>query len=190
MRISGQRALLVALAITAAGCAREGSAPEIKAEPAGRRATIPLAIYAGLLRQTTVSVAGPAHPFIFDTGGGETLIGPGIASAIGCQPYGRAIGFRSSGEQVRFAYCDDVVLRIGDVSIEHDRVGVFDLQALLPAGLPPADGVVSLRSFRPAAAVDRCRERPRPRFVSAIGASDIPGRRPYPESSNQCSTAP
>lgn len=147
MRMTGQMAVLVALAMAATACTREGQAPEVKAAPAGRPATIPLATYAGLLRQTTVSVAGSAHPFIFDTGGGETIIGPAIASAIGCQPYGRAVGFRSSGEQVHFAYCDDVVLRIGGVSIEHQRVGVFDLQALLPDGLPPADGIVSLRSF-------------------------------------------
>ncbi len=95
-----------------------------------------------------VTVADTAHPFIFDTGGGETIITPEVASAIGCTPYGRAIGFRAGGEQVAFEYCDDVLLRLGDVAIAHQRVGVFDLRSILPKGAPPADGVVSLRSFR------------------------------------------
>jgi hypothetical protein len=76
------------------------------------------------------------------------MITPELASAIGCRPYGRAIGFRAGGQQVTFEYCDDVLLRLGDVAIAHDRVGVFDLKSILPAGLPPADGVISLRSFR------------------------------------------
>lgn len=96
----------------------------------------------------SVTVGGVTHPFTFDTGGGETVITPELASGIGCKPYDRAIGFRMSGEQVAFEYCDDVLLRLGDVPIAHDRVGVFDLKSSLPRGAPPADGIVSLRSFR------------------------------------------
>ena len=111
-------------------------------------ATIPLSIYAGALRSVTVTVAKVARPFIFDTGGGETTINPEVASAIGCTPYGRTIGFRASGEQVAFRYCDDVSIWLGNVPIPHEQVGVFDLTSILPANAPPASGVVSLRSFR------------------------------------------
>ncbi|MBI4487420.1 MAG: aspartyl protease family protein [Acidobacteria bacterium] len=119
-----------------------------RARPADRPANIQLSTWAGLLRSISVTVAGATHPFIFDTGGGETMLSPEVASAVGCVPYGRAIGLRAGGEQVAFEYCDDVWLRLGDIAIAHERVGVFDLKSVLPAGLPPADGVVSLRSFR------------------------------------------
>ena len=138
--------LLAILALTVTGCARVDRRP-VATHPLDGPATIPLSTYVGPLRSMTVTVANAAHQFIFDTGGGETMITPELASAIGCLPYGRTIGFRASGEQVAFEYCDDVSLRLGDVAITHERVGVFDLKSILPAGAPPADGVVSLRSF-------------------------------------------
>ncbi len=144
-RLSGALAVLMVLALGACGGASGSRTGATRQEPPK---TIPLSTYVGLLRSMTVTVANAAHPFLFDTGGGETLITPKVASAIGCMPYGRAIGFRAGGEQVAFEYCDDVLLRLGDVAIAHERVGVFDLSSILPAGLPPADGVVSLRSFR------------------------------------------
>jgi hypothetical protein len=147
MQTTMRSALPVILAITITGCARADSLPEATL-PADGPATIPLSTYAGLLRSMAVTVANTAHPFIFDTGGGETMITPEVASTIGCMPYGRTIGFRAGGEQVAFDYCDDVLLRLGDVAIAHERVGVFDLKSILPADAPPADGVVSLRSFR------------------------------------------
>ena len=146
MRMTFRSVFPVIFAITVAGCAHVNRLPA--AGSAGHPTTIQLSSYAGLLKSMSVTVAGVTHPFIFDTGGGETTITPELASSIGCKPYGRAVGFRMSGEQVAFEYCDDVLLRLGDVPIAHDRVGVFDLKSILPRGAPLADGVVSLRSFR------------------------------------------
>ena len=109
---------------------------------------VPLSPWTGLLRSVSVTVDGTAHPFIFDTGGGETVITPEVAMAVGCTPYGRGVGFRMSGERVEFAYCDNVALRLGQVALAREPVGVFDLKSILPAGLPRAEGVLSLRSFR------------------------------------------
>ncbi|HEX8028308.1 MAG TPA: aspartyl protease family protein [Vicinamibacterales bacterium] len=111
-------------------------------------AVVPLSPWTGLLRSITVTVDGTAHPFIFDTGGGTTMITPEVAASVRCTPYGRNIGFRMSGEPVEFGYCDNVALRLGQVALTREPVGVFDLQSILPAGLPRADGVLSLRSFR------------------------------------------
>ena len=111
-------------------------------------AVVPLSPWAGLLRSVTVTVDGTAHPFIFDTGGGTTMITPEVAASVGCTPYGRTIGFRMSGERVEFEYCDNVALRLGQVALAREPVGVYDLKSILPAGLPRADGVLSLRSFR------------------------------------------
>jgi hypothetical protein len=136
--------LIFAIAV---GCAHGDRVPSATGS-ADHPAAIQLSPYAGLLRSVSVTVGGATHPFIFDTGGGETVITPELASDIGCKPYGRAIGFRMGGQQVTFEYCDDVSLQVGDVSLAHDRVGVFDLKSILPRDAPPADGVLSLRSFR------------------------------------------
>jgi hypothetical protein len=137
--------MLIALAV--AGCSRQ-SQPTTAGTPADSSQTASLSAYFGQLRSVAVSIGSATHRFIFDTGGGETMITPELASAIGCAPYGRAVGFRMSGEQVSWQYCDDVSFQLGDITIAPDRVGVFNLRSLLPAGLPPADGVMSLRSFR------------------------------------------
>ena len=44
-------------------------------------AVVPLSPWAGLLRSVTVTVDGTAHPFIFDTGGGTTMITPEVAAS-------------------------------------------------------------------------------------------------------------
>lgn len=128
--------LRILFVISLGGCVHANTTAGAAGQ-ADRAQTIPLSTYAGLLRSITVSVANSAHPFIFDTGGGETMITPDLASAIDCTPYGRAVGLRASGEQVAFQYCDRVLLRLGDIAVAHDRVGVFDLKAILPAGAPP-----------------------------------------------------
>jgi hypothetical protein len=130
------RSILVLLVVLATGWRAAGPA------------VIPLSPWAGLLRSVTVTIDGREHRFIFDTGGGQTLITPELAAAVGCIPYGRAIGFRMSGDRVEFEYCDNVALRLGHVALAPEPVGVFDLKSILPAGLPRADGVLSLRSFR------------------------------------------
>ena len=151
--------LRIIFVIALAGCVHANTTSGAAGQ-ADRARTIPLSTYAGLLRSITVTVANSAHPFIFDTGGGETMITPDLASAIGCTPYGRAVGLRASGEQVAFQYCDRVLLRLGDIAVAHERVGVFDLKAILPAGVPSADGVVSLQSFRAQPmTIDLARER-------------------------------
>jgi hypothetical protein len=147
MKTTRPSAVLIGILFAIGGQACTDSLPGTAA-PTDRPATIPLSTYIGPLRSMAVTVAGQARPFIFDTGGGETMVSPAIAAAIGCRPYGRAVGFRAGGDQIAFEYCDNVLLRFGDVAVAHERVGVFDLKAFLPADLPPAEGVVSLRSFR------------------------------------------
>lgn len=147
MKRTPQAAHFIVLAVTIHACAH-GNTGGMGASPTTAPASIQLSTYAGLLSSMPVTVANATHNFIFDTGGGETVITPDIASVIGCVPYGRAIGFRMGGEQVAFEYCDSVRLLLGGVPIVHDHVGVFALNELLPKGAPRVDGVVSLRSFR------------------------------------------
>ena len=90
---------------------------------------------------------GEPRRFLFDTGGGQTIISPALAATLGCEPYGRSVGFRMSGERVEFEICDEVQLELGTYSIDPEPVAVWDVGAVLPDELPPLDGVISLKSF-------------------------------------------
>lgn len=85
---------------------------------------------------------------LFDTGGGATLIGPALAASVGCNPYGRQVGHRMSGEPVEFRACDSISLALDGWAVRQAPVAVFDVNALLPPPLPKLDGVLSLDAFR------------------------------------------
>jgi predicted aspartyl protease len=108
---------------------------------------VPLIPYAGRLKQVEVYIGGKSYPFLFDTGGGLTLISPKVASDIGCLPYGRLLGHRMSGEIVQFEQCGKADIIVEGMTLNTD-LGVFDLMALLPEGLPPLHGVLSLHTFQ------------------------------------------
>lgn len=103
--------------------------------------------YIGRLVTVDVSIEGDTARLIFDTGGGETIISPEIARRIGCNPTGRSAAFRMSGERVDLQLCYAVTISIGGLAFEHEELGVWDINALLPEGVPPVDGVLSLKTF-------------------------------------------
>lgn len=111
-------------------------------------AVVPLEAYVGKLKQVRVTIAGEERRFLFDTGGGYTLISPTIAQALGCTPSGRVAGFRMTGERFDTPLCRKVRLSIGSLPSQTETAGVFDLMALLPKDLPRLDGVISLASFQ------------------------------------------
>jgi len=90
-----------------------------------------------------------ALPFLFDTGGGGTLLTPKTAERAGCVPFGRATGFRLSGERLDSPLCDSMAFRIGAPAGYAVRLesGVFDLMRLLPPDWPELGGLLSLHSF-------------------------------------------
>jgi hypothetical protein len=85
---------------------------------------------------------------LFDTGGGETIIIPSVAGTVSCVPNGRSVGFRMSGERVEWPMCPGLDFHFASEYVHDSRVGVWDLMALLPEGLPHLDGLVSLETFR------------------------------------------
>lgn len=127
-------AVVVAVAVLLAGAAYAES-------------TIKLETYAGRLRQVEVDIAGAKRKFMFDTGGGYTIISPAVAAAIGCAPKGRIFALRMSGEPFTTPTCAGVSYGLGSLRVRDDVAGVFDLMSLLPKDLPPLDGLISLKSF-------------------------------------------
>jgi hypothetical protein len=143
---SGARAdafAAAAAAIAALGaCARVPAA----APPPAERADLALRPYAGRLRALDVTIGGAALPFLFDTGGGITLLTPATAAAAGCTPWGRLTGFRMSGERLDVPRCGPVPVSAGGARASPESA-VLDLMALLPPGLPALGGVASLQTF-------------------------------------------
>jgi hypothetical protein len=128
--------LLVAVASLAAGVwAHAQSTPvEIAMRP-----------YIATLRTVSVTVGRETLPFLFDTGGGFTVLTPETARVAGCAPFGRLTGFRSSGERLDLPRCGPVRLALGDVPIEGE-VAVLDVMRLLE-GAPRIGGILSLQSL-------------------------------------------
>jgi hypothetical protein len=109
--------------------------------------TLHLKKYVGDLRIIDVSINGSGYTFLFDTGGGETLISPGIAKENKKCIYGSMNAFRMHGEMITFQKADSIELITNSTRLYHPSVGVWDVMSVLPPGLPRLDGVLSLKSF-------------------------------------------
>lgn len=133
-------------ALLAVACG--GGAPPGASSSPATADSLALEPYVGRLLTLTGRLHGDSLRLLFDSGGGETLLAPHVASAIPCTPEGRSVGFRMSGERVEWPLCHDVTLTFGDREIVDATVGIWDIAALLPEGLPRLDGVVSLETFR------------------------------------------
>lgn len=109
--------------------------------------TIELDDYVAQLRKISVAIDGRSYDFLFDTGGGYTLIAPEILAAANCEPHGQLSGFRMSGEHIAFEKCGDITLQLdnNDITVE---AGLFDINGLLPDKFPPLYGVISMQTFR------------------------------------------
>lgn len=128
---------MLAAAVLAPGnwASSSNDAPiELKLEP-----------YAGALRALSGRVAARELRFLFDTGGGATILSLASAQSVGCEPFGRASAFRHDGERVDGRRGGPLELTFGAFR-RRGEVGVVDLDAML-AGRPPVGGVASLESF-------------------------------------------
>ena len=109
--------------------------------------TIPLENYFRNLKSVKVQIEGKTYDFLFDTGGGITIISPKIVQEINGTAYGNSVGFRMSGEKVETKLCDNIEVKIAGISFFHPQVGVFDLMNLLPEEFDRIDGLISLKTF-------------------------------------------
>jgi hypothetical protein len=99
------------------------------------------------LATVPVTIGDSTLPFLFDTGGGGTLVTPAAAAWAGCEPFGRVTGFRHDGTQVHAERCPAAEIVIGGWRAPARETGVFDLMSLLPDGVPALGGIVALNTF-------------------------------------------
>lgn len=116
-------------------------------ELAPAQTVIPLTDYFRELKTVEVTIGEESYKFLFDTGGGATVVSPQIIEKLNKEVYGHKVGFRMSGERVIFERCNDVNLSMGGISFHQEEVAVFDLMELLPKELDRIDGVISLKTF-------------------------------------------
>lgn len=93
-----------------------------------------------------VQIGAKTYPFLFDSGGGITLISPAVAKEIGCTPFGQVTGFNAGGTRLDFKRCDNVDLKTGDYSTRLN-VGVFEVMSLFGPDTKEIGGFVSLQTF-------------------------------------------
>jgi hypothetical protein len=104
-----------------------------------------LSTYVGALRTVPIRVGASESPFLFDSGGGATVISLATAQAIGCTPFGRGTGFRHDGTRVEGQRAGPIDISIGGFR-RTGEVGVLDLDTMF-AGMPKIGGIVSLQTF-------------------------------------------
>jgi hypothetical protein len=116
-------------------------------KPASKATVIKLEPYLGNALAMHISVNGHEGLFLFDTGGGVSIITPEFAKSIGCTPWGNIAGFRMTGQRMDFPRCDNAQPSVGATPLKAATLGVFDLAGLLPKDAPRLDGSVGLDLF-------------------------------------------
>ena len=135
------------LAMCVGACEPGSTSSQTEAGPE-EPTVIELQPYVGRLVTVTGRLNGDSLRLLFDSGGGETLLAPWVADDIPCEPAGRSVGFRMSGERVEWPLCHDVSLELARETVVDSAVGIWDVMAILPDGLPRLDGIISLETFR------------------------------------------
>ena len=93
-----------------------------------------------------VTVKGKAGDFLFDTGGGITLLSEDFAKGIDCNFWGRTTGYNMFGKRSEGPHCDNVQINAGSVALTPVNVGKIDFGDQF-AGDKAPDGLLSLDAF-------------------------------------------
>ena len=99
------------------------------------------------LKTIEVEIENETYNFLFDTGGGLTIVSPKVIEKVGRSAYGNFVGFRMSGEQVGWKLSDSLEIEIGGTIFFHNQVGIFDIMSLLPKEFEQIHGLISLKTF-------------------------------------------
>lgn len=64
-----------------------------------------------------VTLKGKEGDFLFDTGGGVTLVTEEFSKGIDCKYWGRSTGYNMFGKKGEGPHCDDVAISAGEVHL-------------------------------------------------------------------------
>ncbi len=119
------------------------------AKSAGQRNTpevIRLQRFRKALWTIHVTVKGQEGDFLFDTGGGVTLVTEEFSKRIECRYWGRRTGYNMFGKRGDGPHCDGVPIAAGAVGLTPVNVGKINFEGMFPGDKPP-DGLLSLDAF-------------------------------------------
>lgn len=114
--------------------------------PVEKPQVIKLERFRKALWKVHVTINGVPGDFLFDTGGGVTLLSKDYASKIECKYWGRNTGYNMFGKRGDDAHCDGVQLMAGEVALTPVSVGHIDFGDQFPGDKAP-DGLLSLDAF-------------------------------------------
>ena len=102
-----------------------------------------------------VTLKGKEGDFLFDTGGGVTLVTEEFSKGIDCRFWGRSTGYNMFGKKAEGPHCDDVPISAGNVPLTPVNIGKMDFNGKFPGDRDP-DGLLSLDAFeRKAITIDQ-----------------------------------
>ncbi|MCA8953198.1 MAG: retropepsin-like domain-containing protein [Planctomycetes bacterium] len=130
---------LLALSLS---CLPQDPAP-VRAEAHADPVQLTLAPYFGPLRTLNARIGDRDVPFLFDSGGGGTVVTPAVLKELGLKPFGRGTGFRHDGTRIDGQRAGPVSLQFGGFRY-HGEIGALDLEAF---GLKQIGGIASLQTF-------------------------------------------
>jgi hypothetical protein len=130
---------LLSLSLAVAG------APAVKA-PVEKPQVVKLERFRKALWKVHLTVNGVPGDFLFDTGGGVTLLAKDFAPKVECTYWGRSTGYNMFGKRGDDAHCDGVQLVAGEATFTPVNVGKIDFGDQFPGDKAP-DGLLSLDAF-------------------------------------------
>lgn len=98
------------------------------------------------LWKVNVTIKGKSGDFLFDTGGGVTLVTEEFSKGLDCKFWGRTTGYNMFGKKSEGPHCDSVRLDAGGVGLTPVNIGKISFEGQF-AGDKLPDGLLSLDAF-------------------------------------------
>jgi hypothetical protein len=98
------------------------------------------------LWKVNVTINNITGEFLFDTGGGQTLLSEDFSKVIGCKFWGRTTGYNMFGNRGDGPHCDNLQIHAGNVALTPVSVGKINFGDQFSGDLTP-DGLLSLDAF-------------------------------------------
>ncbi len=115
-------------------------------KPTEQPQVIKLQRFRKALWKVHVTLKGKEGDFLFDTGGGVTLVTEEFSKGIDCKYWGRSTGYNMFGKKGEGPHCDDVPISAGGVPLTLVNIGKMDFTGMFPGDKEP-DGLLSLDAF-------------------------------------------
>lgn len=119
---------------------------DVRKKKADAPQAIKLQRFRKALWKVNVTVKGKTGDFLFDTGGGVTLLTDEFLQGIDCKFWGRSTGYNMFGKRGDGPHCDNVQINAGDVALTPVNIGKISFDGQFPGDKAP-DGLLSLDAF-------------------------------------------